>query len=108
MLVHIIADKPGKFPGLRSMLEPYCSVDCALLDGDDDAVRGEYDATIVAADLRTVENISALKQIAAGLRCARKRIFLIDQRGRLFNVQAYALGASRCPGNKPTRSCGEA
>jgi putative nucleotidyltransferase with HDIG domain len=94
MLVHIIADKPGKFPGLRSMLEPYCSVDCALLDGDDDAVRGEYDATIVAADLRTVENISALKQIAAGLRCARKRIFLIDQRGRLFNVQAYALGAT--------------
>ncbi len=93
MFVRIIADTPGKFPGLRSMLEPHCSVDCALLDGED-AARGGCDATIVAADLGMVGNISALKQISPGLRRARKRIFLIDRRGRLFGVQAYALGAT--------------
>jgi putative nucleotidyltransferase with HDIG domain len=93
MFVRVIADTPGKFPGLRSMLEPHHSVDCALLDGGD-AARGGCDAAIVAADLRIVENISALKQIAPGLRRARKRIFLVDLRGRLFGVQAYALGAT--------------
>ncbi len=49
----------------------------------------------VTADLRVVENIAALKETFGKLGHVRKRIFLIDQRERLFTVQAYALGATR-------------
>ena len=93
MFIRVIADTPGKFSSLRSMLESHYTIDCALLDGTD-AVSGGCDTTIVAVDLRLVENISTLKQISPGLRRMRKRIFLVDRRERLFGVQACALGAT--------------
>ena len=49
---------------------------------------------VVAADLSIVDNISALKTVSAKVTRIPKRIFLIDRKGRLAVVQAYALGAT--------------
>jgi putative nucleotidyltransferase with HDIG domain len=54
----------------------------------------DINAVVVAADLRNVENISALKNLSADLNRISKRIFLVDQKSRLSIVQAYALGAT--------------
>jgi len=54
----------------------------------------EIDSIVVSADLRLVENISALKAISAKMARVRKRIFLVEQRTRLATLQAYALGAT--------------
>jgi putative nucleotidyltransferase with HDIG domain len=75
------------------MLESSYPVTSELLGAA--SVRGSnIEAVVVAADLRIVENITALKGISAKLTRIPKRIFLIDQRTRLATVQAYALGAT--------------
>lgn len=94
MHVHIIADTAGKFLDLRSMLEPLHSVSCASLKSGS-AAPVECEAAVVSADLRSVENIAALKETFAKLKHTRKRIFVTDQKGRLIAVQAYALGATQ-------------
>jgi putative nucleotidyltransferase with HDIG domain len=73
------------------MLKPKCAVTSELLRSAD--IR-DADAIVVAADIRIVENISALKAASAKLTRIPKRIFLIDRRDRLSVVQAYALGAT--------------
>jgi putative nucleotidyltransferase with HDIG domain len=95
MAVHIVADSASKFSDLRAMLEKkQYSVTSQLLS--DASIRCDgSDAVIVAADLRIVENIAALKEMFGKSDHARKCIFLIDQKARLFTVQAYALGATR-------------
>jgi HD-GYP domain-containing protein (c-di-GMP phosphodiesterase class II) len=94
MSVHVIADRPNKLSDLRSMLEPRYRVSCALLEDANNAGE-EFDAVIIAADLRIIKNITPLKDAGQNLRRARKRIFLIDQKTHLLVVQAYALGATR-------------
>jgi putative nucleotidyltransferase with HDIG domain len=94
MSVLIVADRPNKLSDLRSMLERRYRVSCALLE-DASNVGEEFDAVIIAADLRTIKNITPLKDAGQTLRRARKRIFLIDHRTHLLVVQAYALGATR-------------
>jgi putative nucleotidyltransferase with HDIG domain len=54
----------------------------------------ESDAVVVTADLRIVENIAALRETFGRSGHALKRIFLIDQKARLYTAQAYALGAT--------------
>lgn len=51
--------------------------------------------SVVAADLRVIENISALKALFEKIGHVHKRIVVVDQKTRLFTVQAYALGATR-------------
>ena len=76
------------------MLEQQYTVTSELLSGA--SIRcGESDAVVVTADLRALENISALKEAFGRLSHVRKRIFLIDQKARLFIFQAIALGATR-------------
>src|SRR5947209_7709410 len=94
MAVHVVADSISKLSSLRATLEPSYSVTSELLGTASDS-SGESDAVVVTADLRVVENISALKNMFGKLAHARKRIFLIDEKARLFTVQAYALGATR-------------
>jgi putative nucleotidyltransferase with HDIG domain len=94
MSVRILADRPNKLSDLRAMLEPRYRVSCALLEDGNNAGE-EFDAVIIAADLRIIKNIMPLKEAGEDLRKARKRIFLIDQRTHLLVVQAYALGATR-------------
>jgi putative nucleotidyltransferase with HDIG domain len=94
MSVHVVADTAIKLSFLRATLEKQHAVTSELLSGA--SIRcGGSDAVVVTADLRVVENIAALKQIFGKLSHVRKRIFLIDQKARLFTAQAYALGATR-------------
>jgi putative nucleotidyltransferase with HDIG domain len=94
MAVHIVADATSKFSDLRAILEQQHSVTSQLLHGASIRCSGS-DAVIVAADLRNVENIAALKEVFGRSGPVRRCIFLIDQKARLFTVQAYALGATR-------------
>src|SRR3984957_10518783 len=94
MSVHVVADSVAKLSALRRMLEPHYAVTSELLNGAT-GVRNAFDAVVATADLRTVENIAALRAMFGKLGHVRKRIFLIDQNARLFTVQAYALGATR-------------
>jgi putative nucleotidyltransferase with HDIG domain len=101
MLVHIIADKPVKSSQLRSMLEPDHAVTCTPLGGAD-VVNKECNVAIVAADLRNVDNIAALKDISRKLKNTKRRIFVTEQRERRDAVQAYALGATHVLANPVT------
>jgi putative nucleotidyltransferase with HDIG domain len=94
MRVHVVADSLSKFAILRATLEEKCAVTSELLGGASN-LYGDPDAVIVTADLRIVDNIGALKGSLGKLSHIPKRIFLIDQKVRLFTVQAYALGATR-------------
>lgn len=94
MSVHVIADTATKLSTLRTMLEGQHTVTSELLSGTGNRC-GTCDAIVATADLRIVENIAALKEAFGKLGHVRKRIFLIDQKERLFTVQAYALGATR-------------
>lgn len=76
------------------MLEQHHAATYELLS-DATTRRSESDAVVVTADLRSVDNIAALKEISGKLSHVRKRIFVIDHKARLFTVQAYALGATR-------------
>lgn len=104
MLVHVIADTVRKLSDLRAMLEPQHAVTSGLLGGASIPCSGS-DAVVVTADLRIVENIVALKEAIGDLTHGRKVIFLIDQKTRLFAVQAYALGATRVLVNPISQSC---
>ncbi|MBA2402619.1 MAG: HD domain-containing protein [Bradyrhizobium sp.] len=93
MPVHVIADTSAKLSAASSLLNENFSVTSELIGAA--GIRGnDIDAVIVAADLRIVENITALKAMAGKLKRIPKRIFLIDQRTRLAVFQAYALGAT--------------
>jgi putative nucleotidyltransferase with HDIG domain len=94
MPVHVIADTAQKLATLRAMLDGHHAVTSELLSGTNKGCSGS-DAVVVTADLRVVENIAALKEIFGKLGHVDKRIFLIDQKERLYTVQAYALGATR-------------
>jgi putative nucleotidyltransferase with HDIG domain len=97
MSVHVIADTANKLSSLRAMLQEHHAVTSELLGGAK-GQRIEADALVAAADLRSVENIAALREAFAKLTHIRKRIFLVDQNAHLFIVQAYALGATRVLG----------
>jgi putative nucleotidyltransferase with HDIG domain len=98
MFVHAIADSREKLSALCTMLEHKCQVTSELLNGA--SVRGRnIDAVVVAADLSYIDNISALKAVSAKVTRVPKRIFLIDRKGRLSVVQAYALGATHVLAN---------
>ena len=93
MFVLAVADTPGKLSSLGSMLEQKCTMTSELL-GKADIRRKDLDAVVVAADLGVVENIAALKAVSGKLARVPRRIFIINGKGRLSLVQAYALGAT--------------
>jgi putative nucleotidyltransferase with HDIG domain len=94
MPVHIVADSPAKLSAIRAMLEPKFAVTSEILGGAS-VQRGDVQALVVKIDLRTIENICALKKIINASIRARKRIFLVDESAHLHVSQAYALGATR-------------
>ena len=96
--VLVAGDNVSRLAAVRAMLEQQFTVSTELLASME--VPGhEIDAVIVAADLRLVENISALKRVAGELTRIRKRVFLIDRKNRLCVVQAHALGATHVLAN---------
>jgi putative nucleotidyltransferase with HDIG domain len=94
MPVHIVADSVSKLSYLRATLEQKYAVTSELLGGASNRC-GDSDAVVVTADLSVVENIATLKEMFENGGHARKRIFVIDHKARLFIVQAYALGATQ-------------
>jgi putative nucleotidyltransferase with HDIG domain len=94
MSVHVIADTADKRSALHAMLQERHAVTSELL-GCTSGRCGEVDAVVIAADLRSVDNIAALREASGKLTHIRKRIFLVDQKARLCIVQAYALGATQ-------------
>lgn len=103
MLVHAIADTRTKLSALSGMLERKCTVTSDIL-GKTESQRKDVDVVIVAADIALVDNIAALKSISKKLTRARRRIFVIEGKGRLSVVQAYALGATHVLSNPVTQA----
>ncbi|WP_316198842.1 HD-GYP domain-containing protein [Bradyrhizobium sp. SZCCHNS2002] len=103
MNIHLVSDDVAKLAVLRGMLEDRCSLTSELLDGAHVSGRN-IDSLVVAADLRSVDNITALKEISDQLSRIPKRIFLTDHKSRLSTVQAYALGATSVMSSTPTRN----
>ena len=64
MFVHIVADHQDKISDLRSMFGLQHCVTSSLLNSGD-SIPQPCDATIIAADLRTEDNIVALKALSA-------------------------------------------
>ena len=93
MPVHVVADTASKLSSLRAMLEQQYPVTSELLSSARTRCSAS-NSVVVTADLRVVENIAALKEMFEKLSKVPKRIFLVDQRARLFTVQAFALGAT--------------
>jgi putative nucleotidyltransferase with HDIG domain len=93
MLVHIVADRPNKISELCSLLGSQHRITSALLN-DESSMPKDCDATIVAVDLRSADNIAALKEGPATSKNTRRKIFVVDRKARLFAAQAYALGAT--------------
>jgi HD-GYP domain-containing protein (c-di-GMP phosphodiesterase class II) len=93
MRVHVIGDSVAKVSTLRAMLERHYPITSELIN-DAQIKDGNIDAILVAADLRIVDNIAAIKQFGKRLSRIAKRIFLLDHDSRLSTIQAYALGAT--------------
>ena len=93
MFVHVVADSPAKLAGVRAALERGYEVTSELLGGASIRLSECY-ALVVKVDLRSVENVVALKGTLGILGHVRKRIFLLDQTIHLWIAQAYALGAT--------------
>jgi putative nucleotidyltransferase with HDIG domain len=93
MRVHVIGDSPTKISTLRAMLERQFAITSEPI-GDAEIRDGNVDAVLVAADLRVVDNIAAIKQFGRRLSRIAKRIFVLDHQSRLSTIQAYALGAT--------------
>jgi putative nucleotidyltransferase with HDIG domain len=93
MPIHVIGDSPAKLSAVKALIELELPTTSELL-GQARIAGKTIDAIVVAADLRDVDNIAALKEISAKLGRISKRVFLIEQASRLSMVQAYALGAT--------------
>jgi putative nucleotidyltransferase with HDIG domain len=103
MHVHLVGDDATKLTALHGMLEKRCSLTSEMLGGAHFNGRN-IDAVVVAADLRFVDNITALKDISDKLARVPKRIFLTNHKSRLSTVQAYALGATSVLSSTPSRN----
>jgi putative nucleotidyltransferase with HDIG domain len=93
MFVHIVADHQDKISELRQLFGLRHCVTSSLLNSGND-IPQPCDATVIAADLRTEDNIAALKALSAKPKQARRRVFVINQKARLLEARAYALGAT--------------
>lgn len=93
MRILVAGDNVNQLSTVRAMLAQQCTVTAELLTSME-LRENEIDAVVVAADLRLIENISALKRVAEQFARIRKRVFLIDRKNRLSVVQAHALGAT--------------
>ena len=93
MHVHILTDSHSKLIELHPMFDEYDAVTTAVLgDGNESE---DCDAIVVAANLRSSQNIRSLRACLSQMESVRKRVFIVDQKTHLIDAQAYALGATR-------------
>jgi putative nucleotidyltransferase with HDIG domain len=88
----VISDTDSKLAALSGMLAPQLSVTTALIDRV--PKNHKMRKVLIAADLSIADNIGALKQSFARVKSSNKRIFVMENKIRLFAMQAYALGAT--------------
>ena len=93
MILHVVADQQHRIASLRTTLEPTYRVTSSLLPVENNVPNG-CEAVIVRVDLRNADSIVALKEVSAKFKGARRKIFILDQKARLFAAQAHALGAT--------------
>jgi putative nucleotidyltransferase with HDIG domain len=103
MSVHVIADNASKIPTLRALIERQHVVTSEPLSSAS-IKRNGMEAAVIAVDVAAADNISALKTISERLARIPRRIFVIDGKGRLPVVQAYALGATHVLTNPVTQA----
>ena len=103
MSVHVIADSASKVAGLRALIEQRHVVTSETLSSAS-IKHNRMEAAVVAVDVAAGDNISALRAISARLALIPKRIFVVDGKGRLPIVQAYALGATHVLANPVNRA----
>ncbi|MET0676678.1 MAG: HD domain-containing phosphohydrolase [Bradyrhizobium sp.] len=103
MNVHLVGDDATRLTALRGMLEKRCALTWEMLE-DANISGGNIDAVVISADLRVVDNITALKEVSDKLARIPKRIFLTNHKSRLSTVQAYALGATSVLSSTPSRN----
>lgn len=70
-----------------------CRITSSLLHKENNVPKA-CDAAIVSVDLKNADSITALKEIAARFKAAKRKIYILDQKARLHAAQAYALGAT--------------
>ncbi|MBR0726849.1 HD-GYP domain-containing protein [Bradyrhizobium manausense] len=93
LFVHVLADSSAKLSGICALLEPRFTVAGERLDAASKLSQVPF-AIVIRAELRDVDNITAIKRRSAGLAKATKRIFLVEQSTHVSISQAYALGAT--------------
>ncbi|MBR1269561.1 HD domain-containing protein [Bradyrhizobium sp. AUGA SZCCT0222] len=93
MLLHIVADQQDRISALRAKLETANRVTSSLVPKENNVPKG-CDAAIVSVDFRNSNNIVAVKELSAKFKGARRKIYLLDEKARLFAAQAYAFGAT--------------
>lgn len=93
MHVHVVSDSAARLSQIRGLIEDACDVTTELLSDARVSVAG-YDALVAAVDIRRPEIIVALKEMSQEFARVPKRVFLLDRRSRLSEVQSYALGAT--------------
>lgn len=98
MCVHVVADSRAKLFAVCIKLEQKHAITSQLLAGAG-MLGNNIFAVVIAADLRVVENILAVKALAEKLTRIPKRIFLVDHNERLSVAQAFALGATHVLAN---------
>jgi putative nucleotidyltransferase with HDIG domain len=92
MGIQVLGDTVAKLSALRALLEQHFEVSSGLLR--EAKLAGDIEAIVVAADLRDVDNVAAIKEVSAKLKQIPRRVFVVDETARLPFVQAYALGAT--------------
>lgn len=90
--VVVLADHHSRGARIRTMLAPQVAADVVVLDEARGAI--DADVVIVAASLRDLDTIVALRQLLTRSPRATTRLFTIDGNERALVVQAYSLGAT--------------
>ncbi|UPK23538.1 HD-GYP domain-containing protein [Bradyrhizobium sp. 195] len=91
--LHVLADTSDKLAGICSILQEKFTVAGERLDADSKLSQTPA-AIVIRAELRDVDNITAIKKRADKLARVRKRIFLLEHTSHVCISQAYALGAT--------------
>jgi len=91
--VHVLADSSDRLSSICSVLEQQFIVAGERLDAEAKLSHVPF-AIVIRAELRDVDNISAIKKRSGRLAKAIKRIFLVEHPSHVCVSQAYALGAT--------------
>ena len=91
MSVHLVADDSGTIAALRAILASHYVVTSALL-GNSHPVDSKFDSVIIAADLKVVENIAALKENPPNIQNCSEEDLCRKPEGALAGLSSLRIG----------------